>query len=325
MLAQRLSHDSGYSRGFDPRKSTDKDFSQNSGLQIVPPDPTLFGSAYVIVDDFFSSKDAGEFTRPGPAFLAEPPLTWWEVATIGDREGYQMHVFRTLSAVDAASELAAARKEAKEHPGPESARRLMGAEVNGGQTCAYIIRGRRDSVGTRPHAGDGVLLRLLTACYSARPGMAGPNLIHNGDFASGLDGWNAPHADDVEVAVEPHTADAPRDVAIHATSTGQRAVLLQGLLMKPDTPYVYEADIKSTAPVVALYWESDTGRFKVEDYFPKWTTVTYLFITPHWDGQLRHVDIHPILAKGRGDAWLRNVRLSELQPDRDTTDHQKTP
>ena len=90
-------------------------------------------------------------------------------------------------------------------------------------------------------------------------------------------------------------------------------MVLQGITVKPDTPYVYEMEIKSTGRVAALFWASDVARFESERSFPDWTKVRYVFITPHWDGKPRYSDFHPLLTEAAGDVSVRNVRLAELK------------
>src|SRR5439155_12040819 len=94
---------------------------------------------------------------------------------------------------------------------------------------------------------------------------------------------------------------------------GNWAIISQPQILQPDTVYVQEADIRTTAPVVSLYWESDIGRFlSLTSTYPEWTHLQYLFITPHWNGQPKSASFHPVLMKGVGEAWLKGLRLSEL-------------
>lgn len=141
---------------------------------------------------------------------------------------------------------------------------------------------------------------------------SGPNLFRNGDFSEGLDGWTRVPTAGVEVRVERPDKARP-ELRIHVTDAAQHVVLLQGINVKPDTPYVYEMEVKATGPIVSLYWDSEVGRFDAEASFPEWTKRRYVFISPRWDGKLRHADFHPLLTKGVGDISIRNVRLAELK------------
>src|SRR5205823_6698896 len=96
---------------------------------------------------------------------------------------------------------------------------------------------------------------------------------------------------------------------------GNWSNIYQEHVLRPDTAYIYEADVKTTSPVVALYWQSDIGRFhEIDKTYDDWTHLTYVFITPHWDGQPKTTGFNPILMKRAGDAWLKGLRLSEFQP-----------
>jgi hypothetical protein len=143
---------------------------------------------------------------------------------------------------------------------------------------------------------------------------SGPNLFQNGDFSKGLIGWARVPAPGVDVRVE-RSDETHSELRAHVLDPAQHILVLQGVVMKPDTPYVYEMEVKSTGPVVALYWDSDVGRFHLEKSFPEWTKLRYVFITPRWDGKPRYSDFHPVLTKGPGDVSFRNVRLAELTVD----------
>jgi hypothetical protein len=96
---------------------------------------------------------------------------------------------------------------------------------------------------------------------------------------------------------------------------GNWAVLQQAQRLQPDTVYIYEADVKSTASIVSLYWQSDIGRFlDLKNTYADWTRLQYVFITPHWSGQSMQVGFNPVLMNGAGDVWLRGLRLSEFKP-----------
>lgn len=141
---------------------------------------------------------------------------------------------------------------------------------------------------------------------------SGPNLLRNGDFSEGLTGWARVPAPGVDVRVEP-SDKTHSELRAHVADATQHILVLQGITVKPDTPYVYEMEVKSTGPVVALYWDSDVGRFHLEKSFPEWTKLRYVFVTPHWDGKPRYSDFHPVLTKAAGDVSVRNVRLAELK------------
>ena len=92
--------------------------------------------------------------------------------------------------------------------------------------------------------------RLLTAARSGVGVTLGPNVFQNGDFANGTTEWFANPASDATVNVMP--AEGAR--AWHVTyRKGNWAVINQEQELKPDTIYVYEGWVKTTAPVVSFY------------------------------------------------------------------------
>ena len=139
------------------------------------------------------------------------------------------------------------------------------------------------------------------------------NLFQNGTFARGLDGWSVHPQADATVRVEPGA-----EPVWHATwRKGNWSTIYQEQLLQPDTVYIYQAWIKTTAPIVALYWQSEIGRFfNIETSYPQWTRVRYVFVTPHWNGQPYRVGFNPVLMKGAGDVWLRDLRLTEARSPR---------
>jgi hypothetical protein len=140
----------------------------------------------------------------------------------------------------------------------------------------------------------------------------GPNLFQNGDFSEGLRGWSLhPEAD----ATPSIVASGPGEHAWHVQyRTGNWSVISQELSLKPDTVYVYEAIVKSTAPIVALYWQSEIGRFyEIDKSYPESTRLRYVLLTPHWNGEPMRTSFNPVLMKGAGEASIRDLRLSEFK------------
>jgi hypothetical protein len=139
----------------------------------------------------------------------------------------------------------------------------------------------------------------------------GPNLFQNGSFAEGLQGWGIhPDADATPSVV---TVGAERVWNVKYRK-GNWTVIAQDLSLKPDTVYVYEAVVKSTAPVVALYWQAETGLFhEIDKTYPEWTRLRYVFLTPHWNGAPMNASFNPVLMKGAGDVSIKDLRLSEFK------------
>jgi hypothetical protein len=155
-------------------------------------------------------------------------------------------------------------------------------------------------------------VRVLTGCYKSNRGMAGPNLLQNADFSNGLASWTThPDAQSV-IKVE---RDPDGRFVWHGTFlNGNWGLISQEQVLQPDTAYVYEAEVKGTSPSVSLYWQADIGRFFETNSYPDWTHLTYVFVTPHWNGQAKTTFFNPMLPKGAGDTWIKGLRLSELKP-----------
>jgi hypothetical protein len=140
----------------------------------------------------------------------------------------------------------------------------------------------------------------------------GQNLFQNGNFTDGLAGWSVHPDSDSTVTVD---LSNPAEPAWHVQyRKGNWSVIYQELALRPDTPYVYEATVKSTAPIVALYWQAETGRYhEIDKAYPEWTRLRYVFMTPHWDGQPYRTGFNPVLMKGPGEAWIKDLRLSQFR------------
>lgn len=94
---------------------------------------------------------------------------------------------------------------------------------------------------------------------------------------------------------------------------GIRAPLTDELLLEPDALYVYEVRLRTNVPVVALYWQSEIGRHLSDGVrYPEWTSLAFVFITPHWDGARRLAQFSPVLALEPGDVWLRAASLHQV-------------
>ena len=153
--------------------------------------------------------------------------------------------------------------------------------------------------------------RTLAAAKALPDDQLGPNLFENGSFTDGAKPWSLHPQSDSTVTIEPF---GPRERSWHVNyRKGNWSVIYQEHPLKPDAVYVYEAWVKTTAPIVSLYWQSETGRFyDFERTYPAWTHLRYVFVTPHWNGQPYTTGFNPILMKAPGEAWLRDLRLSQV-------------
>jgi hypothetical protein len=47
-------------------------------------------------------------------------------------------------------------------------------------------------------------------------------------------------------------------------------------------------------------------------YETQWTTLRHVFATPHWQGEAYPAQFHPVLMKGPGEVWFKQLRLVRL-------------
>jgi 4-amino-4-deoxy-L-arabinose transferase-like glycosyltransferase len=302
----QMDYASGFRLGFDSWVRT---IGPGARIRVAPADPNVIGDSFVLIDDsYVRTASFGS----GPSYFKNPPANWVEAAKFGDRPGYQLRVYRVSRAgVDRALEAALGAVKAGENPG--TLRQLLDAATSAGAYCTAARAWARLRVVDPASMREFNPVKILDGCYAASPEVGGPNLLKNGDFARGFDGWSRPAAPNVslELSREPQGGDMV--VHVTARTADQRAILLQGARLQPDTAYVFEVTVKSTMSIVALYWESDVARFESEGTYRDWTTRRYVFVTPRWDGQPRSVDCFPFLLKEPGEVWLKQVKLVPLE------------
>lgn len=306
IFAQRLDYSSGYRLGFN---SVVRDIAKPR-IFLAPQDPSIIRDAYILIDDYYLRTSHVASWGDGPAYFNNPPPNFVEVARFGDRDGYRLRVYQVAEGM-AAQRLGAARAEVAAARTAESLFHWMTAAAAAHEFCeAATAWDAVRAVDAKRLAGFDPA-PMITECVQAQKDTLSANLFQNGDFTKGLEGWSKHPSTDAKITVE-GTGTAER--VWHAEKVGgDWSVIFQELNLLPDTAYVYEADIKTSVPVVSLYWQSDTGRFfEQEHVYRAWTHARYVFVTPHWNGQAVHTFLHPILLKGAGDAWLKNVRFSQF-------------
>ncbi len=311
VFGARLNYAAGFQLGFDyfaPQTVTSQ-----TRLRIAPDDPKQISAAYVLVDEYHLAASEIAGWGVGPSYLKSPPATWWKVAEIGDIPGYRLKIYR-VSTEDAARELQAAYDAVRTLPNADNLHRLMASAVNAGDFCsaAGAWQGLR---GLEPEAVRTIdLIPILSGCYAARPDIAGPNVVQNGDFGQGLKGWYQEATWKAKIELGLDTDGATPVLKVTSDGTEDWRVLLQELNLQPGTAYVYETMIKSTAPVVTLYRELDRGEYLRDgQVYPEWTLVRDVFIAPGPEGQPRRALIYPFLLRGAGQVWIKQVRLSPLE------------
>lgn len=271
--------------------------------------------AYVLADEQLLRVSIQQETIAGvgraPAYFFNPPAQWIKIKDLGKYPGSRLSIYRVSSPAGAAEELSAARA-ALGGRSPSAVLRLLHAAVAAGAYCEATSAWFELRATAPQELASFEPVGMLAECYKVNQSGAGINLFQNGDFSRGLASWTQNPDSDATVQTG---RDADGVPFWHGTYRGGNwGILYQEQVLQPDTVYVQEADIKTTAPVVSLYWQSDVGRFlSIEATYPEWTHLQYVFVTPHWDGQPKPVGFSPVLMKGPGEVWIKGLRLSELR------------
>jgi len=225
-----------------------------------------------------------------------------------------LQVYKSLSADDASKKIKAAQSLAQSQPNHDSLRRMLRAAINADVPCAIAWAWQKLQPLDAQASGGFDPIQALSKCSMIQPEIIGPNLLQNGSFERILEDWYRDPAWRLpDVGKDENGATPSLNVTADGTEDWQ--VILQTVKLHPDTPYVFEMTVKSTAPLVALYWQADdfTGYLEEGNTYPEWTRIRIIFITPHWDGQDHSVQIYPFLLKGAGTVSLKQVRLAQLQ------------
>jgi hypothetical protein len=313
MVGLRLDYLSGFRFGFD---TSLRPFVQNPRIRVAPLDETTLTDAYVLIDEYFLrvARDIAAL-RPGtepavPTYLLTPPARWLPIAEFGKYPTNHLKIYR-VSSGSGHEELTAARAAAATSRTPISLRALLDAAIAAGESCEAV----QTWFDLRAMASDAVRtydpVPILTECYRANPEIAGPNLFLNGDFSRGFWAWSTHPESDALVQIE---EEPEGSLVWHANlRRGNWAVLVQEQLLQSNTAYIYEATIRTSVSVVALYWQSDIGRsFAADSAYSTWTTLRYVFVTPDLPDPIRAA-FYPVLMPVAGHVWIKGLRLSELK------------
>ena len=312
-VALRLDYESGFRLGFASAPSSAAE--GEARLRVAPDDVEQVGTAFVVIDDYFMTDNAKAPYGAGPAYFESPPATWWQVAQFGDYAPWRLRLYRVLSE-DFGRALELARQAAEAAPNRENLLHLIEVASGAGDFCT-VATAWQTLEALEPEAAASFDPKpALKHCYTNYPDVAGPNLLANGDFQKGLSRWH--HRKEwpavLQVGVDAEEGGPLLNIDYE---TGDHRAIYQTTKLQPDTFYVYEMTILSTAPVVVLYWgttdDKITGHLDHDKTYPDWTRLIYVFRTPHYDGQPLDVVLYPIFLRGPGQVWLKDVRLSELQ------------
>ena len=309
-FAERLDFYSGFRLGF---RSTLRPFITKARIEKVPAKATAITDAYVLVDDYYVK--VYEDLRPyiaepwAPTYLRQIPANWVKIAEFGKYEGAHLKIYR-VSRAAALAELAKVRAARQAEETPATLLAEMNAAMGAQEYCEGAAAWQRLRVVSPTSVAQFNPAALLQECAARQEDVRGANLFVNGDFANGRDHWDTNAGAKARVGIE--TVDGR--TAFHVTwEGGDWRVIDQAQTLQPDTAYLYEMDIKTTAPVIPMYWQSDTGRYADgETTYREWTHVLYAFVTPKWTGQPMSANFNPVLMKGPGEVWLANVRVTPL-------------
>lgn len=307
IFAARLDYSSGFRLGFT---SVIRE-AKHPRIFLAPQDPTIIHDAYILIDDYYLRTSHTAQWGDGPAYFNQPPPNFVEVARFGDRKGYQLRVYQVADGV-AAERLAAARAAVQAAATPANLHAWLDAASGSREYCeaasAWQALRRMDAAAVATFDP----LPIIRECLAATPTAVGANLFQNGDFSKATESWTT-HPD-AKATVSVDLEGKEHAWHVQWKSGNNWGVIAQEQMLSPDTVYIYEADLKSTAPVLSLYWQSDIGRYAdFEHTYREWSHVRYVFLTPHWNGQPMRVSFNPILMKGTGDAWIKNLRIAEFR------------
>lgn len=308
MTGLRLDYLSGFRYGF---QSGLRPPIEKPRIHIAPEDPASLSGSYVLVDEHNLAIATPTFRVDGPAYLRNPPARWALVADLGQYENTRLKVYR-VSSGNAADDLAAARVAITSRRSEDTLRTWMGAAAAAGAYCEAVTAWHEWRSVAPPATVDAFnAVPILTECLTADPSLLGANFLINADFAEGLKGWFKHPETDATIQIETESDGVP---VWHAVlRRGNWAPISQEQQLKANTPYIFEATIRTTVPVVALYWQQEVGQFFQSGSYRDWTALRYVFVTPRWEGKPRTVTFHPVLMRIAGEAWIKNLRLSEIR------------
>lgn len=308
MTGLRLDYLSGFRYGF---QSGLRPPIENPRIRIAPDDPASLSGSYVLVNEHNLAIATPTFKVDGPAYLRNPPARWALVADLGQYSNTHLKVYR-VSSGDAADDLAAARAAVASLRTATTLRTWIGAAAAAGAYCEAVSVWHEWRAEVPPATADAFnAVPILTECLAADPSLLEANKFTNAGFSEGLKGWLKHPDSDATIQIEAESDGVP---VWHAVLRGGNwAPIVQEQQLKPDTPYVFEATMRTTVPVVALYWQQPEGHFFENGSYKNWTTLRYVFVTPRWAEELRTVGLHPVLMPIAGEAWIKNLRLSEIR------------
>jgi len=151
---------------------------------------------------------------------------------------------------------------------------------------------------------------LLTGCYDANPNVAGPSQFANGDFSQGLTAWFEASGLGCDGAGRSRRRACP---VWHVNyRRGNWITIARIARCSLTLPYVYDATIRSTIPIVALYWEAEIADTSRIGAYNDWTTL-HTYSSRRTGGQAPFGCLQSRADAGAGEVWIKGLRLSEIK------------
>jgi hypothetical protein len=302
LVGLRLDYQTGFQYGFtsDPKKAEGDSFR----IRFNMPDKSLIKSAYVLVDQTqVNDKTWGE----PPVYVTNPPANWLLLDDFGN---FKLYEYSTEMDNLLIKQI---KNDIQQQPSQENYERLMTLADAMGDFCLKISAWK-DLVTILPDAADWFDPSPdIIKCYLNQAdisGIVGVNLISNGDFINGTEGWY--HDESWQSEIKILTEDASSCLQINFNN-GDPKTIRQEVRLKPDTWYVFKEVVKTSMPVIALFVESDPPVYLEEGKsYIDWSPITLVFKTPHWDGAQKPINIYPVLVTQSGSAWVKNLQLFEI-------------
>jgi len=175
---------------------------------------------------------------------------------------------------------------------------------------------------------------LVGLCGAVRAEDVKPaNLVANGSFEEGKNGWGTWDADHPELITVDDSLSTDGDKSLKLDGSRARNLFINAhypVTLKPNTRYLLKADIRRTVVgsgdiyAAVLIWDEKTGQYKFTNYnLPAtkgvnvWEHYEIPVITPNWEGPRGHGSEQILVSlyntMSGGIAWFDNIQLLEAK------------
>ena len=248
--------------------------------------------------------------------LADIPSNWVQIDVVGRLRQPRWVIYRALQPDIAQMEWETAMLSSQDNPTRDKLIRLYRAYISVGKHCEAYNVWRQGQV----ESFEYILIEPETECFTH---------ASNRNFLSDLPRSNRGNSFSEPGVVYTHLTrvsplndgDGVLIFHLHPFYPDPRVFDLE-FLLEPNSFYLYEATIRSTPQVSALYWAADGGEFvALTDDFPSSRKITVLIATPNWP-EPGLVKFSPVLFDHLDFVDLKDVRLIELNELNDSLDLQ---